>query len=102
MIKYSVKFPNTSIQNKFERVILSIPNKSVQTRIMEEVEKLADKPRPFGDKLFKQLKPPIQLYRFTAQYRVRIGDYRVLYDVDELKKTVWVLALRKRGEGTYK
>ncbi len=98
----TICMPREEIQNKFEKFLLSIPNKSVQTKIMEEIEKLADKPRPFGDKLFKQFKPPIQLYKFTAQYRLIAEDYRVLCDVDDLKKIVWILALRKRGEGTYK
>lgn len=69
---------------------------------MKAVENLADNPRPYGIKLFKKLKPPIQFYQFTAQYRLRIGDYRVLYDVDDNKGIVWILALRKRSEGTYK
>jgi len=45
----------------------------------------------------------LKLFRpFTAQYRLRIGDYRVLYDVDDERRIVWILALRKRGERTDK
>lgn len=68
---------------------------------MKEIESLADNPCPYGRKPFKRLSPPVQLYQFTAQYRVRIGDFRVLYDVDHARRIVWILALRKRGEGTY-
>ena len=70
--------------------------------IMEAVEKLADGPRPYRKKLFKKLKPSIKFYDVTAQYQIRIGNYRVLYDVDDKRKIVWVLALGKRSERTYK
>lgn len=69
---------------------------------MEAIEELADNPYPYGERPFKKLRPPVQFYQFTAQYRVRIGNYRVLYDVDDKRKTVWILALRKRGKRTYK
>ncbi len=63
---------------------------------MQAVEKLANNPRPFGEKPFKKLKPLVQFYKYTAQYRIRIGDYRVLYYIDNNKKIVWILTLRKR------
>ncbi len=68
---------------------------------MDAIFKLQDYPRPFGQKLFKQLAPPIECYEFTAQYRLRVGDYRILYDVNDERKIVWILALRKCGETTY-
>ncbi len=101
-MKYKVKFPNHSLEKSFEKVLLKIHPISLQEEIMQEVQKLADNPRPFGEKAFKKLKPPIQLSRYTAQYRLRIGDFRVLYDVDDEKKIVWVLVLRRRSEKTYK
>lgn len=101
-MKYKVKFPSRSLGNKFYKFLSKIPKVNIQDEIMEEVEKLADNPRPFGKKPFKRLDPPVQFYQFTAQYRIRIGDYRVLYDVSDERKTVWVLALKKRGERTYK
>lgn len=101
-MKYGVKFPNHSLEKKFEKVLLKIHPISLQEKIMQEVQKLAGNPRPFGEKSFKKLKPPIQLSRYVAQYRIRIENFRVLYDVDDDKKIVWILALRKRSEKTYK
>lgn len=101
-MKYKVKFPNRSIEKKFEAALLGIPHKATQERIMDEVQKLTDNPRPYGDKKFKKIKPPIEIYNLTAQYRIRIGSYRVLYDVDDKKKIVWILVLRKRTERTYR
>jgi mRNA interferase RelE/StbE len=101
-MKYRCCFPDDSIAKKFQKVISQISQVATQDAIMQAIEKLADNPRPFGTKPFKQLKPPIQCYQFTAQYRLRIGDYRVLYDVDDGRKIVWILVLRKRTEATYK
>lgn len=101
-MKYEVKFPNHSLEKNFEKVILKIHPVNLQEEIMQQVQKLADNPRPFGEKPFKKLKPPIQLSQYTAQYRIRIGDFRVLYDVDDEKKIVWILVLRRRSEKTYK
>lgn len=101
-MKYEVKFPTHSIEKRFEKFLLKKPQRNIQDKIMQKVEKLANNPRPFGKKPFKKLKPPIQFYKYTAQYRIRVGDYRVLYDIDDSKKIVWILTIRKRGEKTYK
>ena len=36
--------------------------------------------------------------QFTAEYRLRAGPYRVLYDVDDQRKKVVLLKLAKRNE----
>ncbi len=69
---------------------------------MEMIEGLEENPRPFGQKIFKTLKPSIRLWQWSAQYRLRAGDDRILYDVDDERKIVWILALRKRNEQIYK
>lgn len=100
-MKYKLKFPSRSIEKKFEIALLSIPHKATREKIMQEVEKLASNLRPYGEKKFKKIRPPVIVYSFTAQYRIRIGDYRVLYDIEDKKKTVWIYTLRKRTERTY-
>ncbi|MBU2541239.1 MAG: type II toxin-antitoxin system RelE/ParE family toxin [Candidatus Omnitrophica bacterium] len=100
-MNYKVRFPNNSIQKRLEKVLSKI-HKSLQSEIIEAIEHLANDPRPFGRTPFKKLRPPVQFYQLTAQYRIRIENYRVLYDIDDKKKIVWVLALRKRSETTYK
>ena len=101
-MKYNVRFPAPSIENKFDKVLSKIPQINIQDEIMETVEKLADNPRPHGKKSFKKLKAPVQFHQFAASYRIRIRHYRVLYDVDDKRKCVWILDLRKREEKTYK
>ena len=101
-MKYTARFPGLSIQKKFEKVLRLISQTKIQDEIMLSVESLEQNPRPFGQKFFKTLNPPIKLYEWVAQYRLRIGDYRVLYDVDDQRQIIWILALRKRNENTYK
>lgn len=98
-MKYSVRFPTVSIEKNFHKALASVSPQKLQDEIMQAVEKLGENPRPFGE---PKIKPPLIVYHFTAQYRVRIRNFRVLYDVDDKNRIVWVLALRKRNEGTYR
>lgn len=34
-------------------------------------------------------------------YRVRVGDYRIIYEIDDIAEKVVILAIRKRDESTY-
>lgn len=65
---------------------------------MEAVEGLSACPRPAGE---PKIKPPLVVYGFTAQYRLRVRNYRVLYDVDDKNRIVWIFDIRKRNERTY-
>lgn len=100
-MKYAVKFPTASLEDKFYKILSKLPVK-LQDEIMERVIELADNPYPYGKKIFRRLSPSVRLAQYTAQYRLRITNYRVLYDVDESKKIVWIFALRKREEKTYR
>lgn len=100
-MKYRVLFPTLSLEDKFYKLLVKLPRK-IQDVVMETTSSLSENPYPEGKNIFKKLTPPLKLIQYTAQYRLRIGKYRVLYDVDEAKKIVWVFALRKRSEDTYK
>lgn len=97
-MKYSVRFPTPSIEKKFQKILEAIPSRKIQDEVMKAVEELGNDPRPFGE---PKLKPPLIVYQFTAQYRVRVRDFRILYDVDDKNRIVWILDLRKRNERTY-
>lgn len=97
-MKYKVKFPSKAISNKFYSELKRIPTKKVQTEIIDYTLNLANNPRPYGN---PKIKPPSIVYSYTAQYRIRIGNYRVLYDIDDKRRIVWILAIRERSERTY-
>lgn len=97
--KYEVGFPSERTEKEFFK-ILSKASKKDRDRILEWFDKLADNPKPTG-KSFKPLKGEIIVYQFLAQYRIREGDWRILYDIDESRKRVILLALRRRGHHAY-
>ena len=71
-----------------------------QERILEWFDKLAIDPRPQG-KSFKFLKGEVSVFQYLARFRIREGDWRLLYDIDEASKRVLLLALRRRGHHAY-
>ena len=96
-MEYSVRFPSEAIQKKFRKALEIIPSK-IQDEIMEGIEDLAGNPRPSGE---PKLEPPLIVYQYAAQYRLKIRNYRVLYDVDDKQRIVWIFDVRKRNERTY-
>ncbi len=49
----------------------------------------------------RQLSVAVEIYGYTAKYRLRVGDYRILYDVDDAARRVVILTVRRRSEKTY-
>lgn len=70
------------------RALESLPAK-LQKRIVERVEALAQNPRPHGAK---------RLVGMEGLYRIRVGDYRVLYRVEDEVLTILVVAVGHRRE----
>lgn len=99
MKPYKVLFPNVTLAKRFEKTLAKISSAKTREKIMDDVEDLANQPRPYGA---KKIKPPVEVYNYTAQHRLRIGSYRVLYDVDDKKRKVYIFALRLRNDQTCK
>jgi len=96
---YKVKFPSLAIEKKFFKELGDVSPKALQNEILDAAFSLAKKPRPKGE---PKIKPPIEVYNYLAQYRFTVANWRILYDVDDAAKTVWLFALRKRNERTYR
>jgi len=75
-----------------EKSFRKIP-KEYQKRIKESIFKLEEDPFCFGT--IKLIGYPV------AQYRHRVGDYRILFDIWEEKKILMVLDIRRRTSTTY-
>ena len=76
-----------------EKAFLDLPIKEAQ-RVKLAIEKLEQNPRTCGT--IKLENAPV------ASYRYRVGDYRILFDIDDEAKIVEILDIRKRDERTYK
>ena len=64
-------------------------NKEVQTRLKPKIIKLAENPRPPG---YKKLKG------FDNHYRIRVGDYRVIYEIHDDVLQVLVVKVGPRRD----
>jgi mRNA interferase RelE/StbE len=64
----------------------------VISRIVARLENLASNPRPPGCKKLKG---------GENQWRIRVGDYRVVYTIDDTKLLVEVTRIRHRSEAYY-
>lgn len=58
-------------------------------RIIPAIQALADNPRPVGSR---------KISGSQRDWRVRIGDYRVVYEIDDKARHVNVMRVRHRRE----
>ena len=59
-----------------------------QSRIIARIQQLASNPRPPGSKKLSG----------EEKYRVRQGDFRILYKIEDEIVTVFVVRIAQRGE----
>ena len=83
MAQYAVSF-RRSAEKDLHRL-----DTTVQRRVMKAVEDLADTPRPSGCK---------KLQGSNDAYRIRVGDYRIIYSVDDSIHIVAIERIRHRRE----
>ena len=61
-------------------------------KIDQAILDLASNPRPHGCKKLTD----------NEGYRIRVGNYRVLYTIDDQSKTIVIYRIKVRNESTYK
>lgn len=98
-MEYDVVFPSERVERLLQKTLEKIPA-DYKTAIVAAVRSLKNNPRPQG-KRTKKLVGELIVSRFTAEYRLRVGPYRVLYDIDDQRKKVVLLKLAKRDDQTY-
>jgi mRNA interferase RelE/StbE len=79
---------DVQISEPAAKEIRNLP-RDVMNRIVPRIVALANEPRPSG---CKKLKGSADLYR------IRVGDYRILYTIDDKGKIVIVRAVRHRQQ----
>lgn len=67
-----------------------IPNKDYPS-VSKAIKSLEETPRPSGCKKLHE-----------SLYRIRIGDFRVVYWIDDRTKTIIITKVARRTEKTYK
>lgn len=61
----------------------------IQDKVIHEIDNLKTNPRPFGSK---------KLHGSEDRWRIRIGNYRVLYKIDDAMKQVYIYRALHREE----
>jgi len=64
-------------------------NDTLLGRIVTKIDALSADPRPTGCK---------KLHGFRNQWRLRVGDYRIVYSIDDSHKIVDVIRIRHRRD----
>ena len=77
------------LEKSAARFLLRLRDPKLKARLDEAIESLGDDPRPPGCR---------KLAGTTDRYRVRVGDYRIIYRIDDGKVTVLVLVIGHRRE----
>lgn len=62
---------------------------TLNRRILKKIEALPAQPRPAGC---------VKLTGFSHRWRLRVGDYRIVYDLDEKNQQIDVIAVRHRRD----
>ena len=70
--------------------LMKLPDRDAQ-RIFHAIENLESEPRPSGMKKLVGVDE-------AGAYRIRIGVYRVVYDIEDDVLTVLIVRVAKRGE----
>ena len=81
--RYTVRFASTATRD-FRRLPVQI-----QDRVRFAIRRLAANPRPPGVR---------KLSGNAADYRIRVGRYRVLYDINDAEILVYIVRIGHRRE----
>jgi mRNA interferase RelE/StbE len=81
-LEYTVK-----IIPKAEKEFLKLA-KIERNKIRKKILSLAENPKPFGSQKLKE----------TDYFRIRIGDYRIIYSIDDELRLVKVLSIAHRKD----
>jgi mRNA interferase RelE/StbE len=81
-LTYSIQFEKRAVRE------LQKLQKSDQRRLVKAIDALSTDPRPHGSKKLRN----------TAAYRIRVGDYRVIYELEDGLLTIFIIKLGNRRD----
>jgi mRNA interferase RelE/StbE len=76
-----------SILRRAQKELTTLPANTFE-RVRDALRTLAEEPRPVGCKKLKG----------REGWRIRIGDYRVLYEIDDAQKTILIVHIGHRRD----
>jgi mRNA interferase RelE/StbE len=82
MVKYKLEFKKSAAKE-----LKALPNKEIK-RILQSIDKLIENPRPINSKKLSA----------SDKYRLRVGDYRILYEIQDQILIVYIIKIAHRKE----
>jgi mRNA interferase RelE/StbE len=82
MVKYTIYL------SKKAQTVLDKSSDHLATPVILAIEKLSDNPRPPGCKKLKG----------SYTYRIRVGNYRIIYDIIDNKLIIEIIAIGDRKD----
>lgn len=83
MPSYQVKFKSSAVKE-----LKNFPSQ-IQQRISTIIQRLQENPRPSG---------VVKLTGDDKLYRVRVGNYRIVFKIDDSKRVVKITRIRHRRD----
>ncbi len=84
MARYRLQIKRSAVKE-----LETVPQKSDRQRLVSRIHALSTEPRPPGCE---------KLSGYSDRYRIRQGDYRVVYSVDDAERIVLVVKIGYRRE----
>lgn len=76
------------ISKSVQKQINNLPSQ-IRNRVIEKIQNLAQEPRPSD---------VVKLKSSDREYRIRIGDYRVRYEIDDSNQIILLLQCKHRRD----
>ena len=77
-----------TIRPSADKALLKLP-RDMQRRILERLDELAIEPRPHN---------VVKMAGGQNLWRIRVGDYRLVYEIHDREITIYVLAIGHRRD----
>ncbi|MEI6446074.1 MAG: type II toxin-antitoxin system RelE/ParE family toxin [Nostocales cyanobacterium ELA583] len=76
------------ITKSIQKQLDNLPN-NIQERVYDKISQLAEEPRPDG---------VVKLKGYDNEYRIRIGDYRLVYEIQDEQLIVLLVQCKHRRD----
>src|SRR5690349_7497010 len=90
--EYSLHCASVAVERQFIRAYEKIPAHDLK-KIKDAIRGLKADPRQAGKKI-----KAIPIESVVAGHRLRVGDYRIFYDIDDTNRRVVLLLIARRNE----
>ena len=84
MEKYKVEFTKTAVKS------LKVLPKTSQVQIISKIDELSEKP--------DSMQNVKKLVNYDISFRLRVGNYRVLFEKDDIIRIIEIIDIRHRKE----